>query len=221
MLVVLRQGFYLCIDMTHGWVLPCTLSLGWLTYSPLSLSRWALTTCPRKRKEIKQAVLHTERQPQHCHRYQALHLSPESASLPHFEHPPPQLASCFLPTAHLATCTPDSVSPPSLLPQSLLGSAHFPHTFPSVWPMHIILSMGPPCPLLDLNSLSVLVLEDAMCGIRLQSRALTSGHSPALYHQRYCVSGWGFRGHPGKQDAGRLLRVQGGQSGSFWGHTPY
>lgn len=112
-----------------------------LSSHTLSLSRWALTSCPRKRKEIKQTVLHMECQPQHCHRYQALHLSPESASLPHFEGPlpswPPALANSPFSYTHTRQRLP-----PSPLPQSLLGNAHFPHTFPSIWLMRVILSMG-------------------------------------------------------------------------------
>lgn len=48
---------------------------------------------------------------------------------------------------HIRQCLP-----PSPLPRSLLGNSHFPHTFPSIWPMSIILSTGLPGPLLDLNS---------------------------------------------------------------------
>lgn len=124
----------------------------------------------------------------------------------HPQPPPSQLDSCSCQQPVQLHYTRQCL-PPSPLPQSLLGNAHFPHTFPSIWSMCVILSMrGAPCPLLDWSSLSLLVLEDAMCGIWSQSQALTSGRSPALLPSRVLCQWTGVRGHPGGW---------GGQSGRF------
>lgn len=155
---------------------------------PLPLSRWALDTCPRKRNEIK-TNCSSHRASTTTRPYAPGLASELRICLPHFGWPPPQLASPIA-NSPLSCVHIRQPLPPGPLPQSLLGNPHFPHTFPSIRPMRVILSMGPTGPLLDLNSRSVLVLEDAMCGIWSQSQALASGQSPALYRQGYCVRGF-------------------------------